>query len=179
MMIIIFGFRRMRARLGTVLVMCGFCHTPAAHAITRIRKFFTLFFIPVLPLGAKYATTCTMCGRSALITKETADAYVSAADQGASTAGAPAPPEPAFAHAEATSGSGALASSAALGSVAQAPGVIYCSWCGNQRMVNSPAIHHCGSRERPAVYCMNCGTSLGENAAHCTSCGTPATQLSL
>ena len=53
-MIILFGFRRTRARLGTILVMCGFCHTPAAHAIQRIRKFFTLFFIPVIPLGTKY-----------------------------------------------------------------------------------------------------------------------------
>lgn len=177
-MIILFGFRSLRARLGTVLIMCGFCHTPAAHAIVRARKFFTLFFIPVLPLGTKYAMTCTMCGRSSLITKEAADAYVASTDQGVAPSGVPAPPQPAFAHAEATAGSAGLVSSGGPGSVAQAPGVIYCSWCGNQRMVNAPAIHHCGSKERPAVYCMSCGSSLQESAAHCTSCGTPATQLS-
>ena len=177
-MIILFGFRRTRARLGTILVMCGFCHTPAAHAIQRIRKFFTLFFIPVIPLGTKYATTCTMCGRSALITKEAAETYVAAAAQGVPSSGVPAPPEPAFAHADATSGSGALASTSGPGNVAQSPGVIYCSWCGTQRAVDSPALHHCGSMERPAVYCMSCGTSFEEGAANCASCGTSATQVS-
>jgi hypothetical protein len=57
-------------------------------------------------------------------------------------------------------------------------GVIYCSWCGKQRAVNAEAIHHCGSLDRPAVYCMNCGTSLEEGAPGCTSCGTPATHVS-
>jgi hypothetical protein len=56
-------------------------------------------------------------------------------------------------------------------------GVIYCSWCGKERAVNAQSIHHCGSMERPTVYCMRCGTLLG-GATHCTSCGTPATQLS-
>ena len=37
--------------------------------------------------------------------------------------------------------------------------VIYCSWCGKQRAVNAQAIHHCGSMERPSVYCMRCGTT--------------------
>jgi hypothetical protein len=56
--------------------------------------------------------------------------------------------------------------------------VIYCSWCGKQRAVNAPAIHYCGSMERPAAYCMKCGTSLDEGAASCATCGTPATQIS-
>ena len=56
-------------------------------------------------------------------------------------------------------------------------GLIYCSWCGKERAVNAQAIHHCGSMERPAVYCMSCGTVLA-GATNCTSCGTSATQLS-
>jgi hypothetical protein len=59
-----------------------------------------------------------------------------------------------------------------------APAVIYCSWCGKERAVDAQAIHHCGSKERPATYCMHCGTPLGEGAATCTQCGTPATQIS-
>jgi hypothetical protein len=59
-----------------------------------------------------------------------------------------------------------------------APSVIYCSWCGKERAVDAQAIHHCGSKERPAAYCMVCGTPLGEGAAACTQCGTPATQIS-
>ena len=56
--------------------------------------------------------------------------------------------------------------------------IIYCSWCGNQRASDAVAIHHCGSLDRPAVYCMNCGTPLGSSAPTCTSCGTPATSVS-
>jgi hypothetical protein len=55
---------------------------------------------------------------------------------------------------------------------------IYCSWCGKARSANAAAIHHCGSKDRPAVYCMNCGTPFDAGAAHCTSCGTSVTQLS-
>jgi hypothetical protein len=58
------------------------------------------------------------------------------------------------------------------------PDVIFCSWCGKERRVDAAAIHHCGSRERPAVYCMRCGTPLEEGAASCASCGTPSSQLS-
>jgi hypothetical protein len=75
-MIILFGFRRKSARLATIFVMCGHCHTPAAHALTRSRRFFTLFFIPIIPLGTKYFTTCTMCGHVTQITKEGADQYL-------------------------------------------------------------------------------------------------------
>jgi hypothetical protein len=56
--------------------------------------------------------------------------------------------------------------------------VIYCSWCGKERAVDSHAIHHCGSKERPTAYCMNCGSPRQEGAADCASCGTPATQIS-
>jgi hypothetical protein len=59
-----------------------------------------------------------------------------------------------------------------------APTVIYCSWCGKERAVDAQAIHHCGSKERPAAYCMRCGTPLGDSAASCAQCGTPATQIS-
>jgi hypothetical protein len=54
---------------------------------------------------------------------------------------------------------------------------IFCSWCGKERLVNAQAIHHCGSMERPAVYCMQCGTPL-EGAQACASCGTPSTKVS-
>jgi hypothetical protein len=57
-------------------------------------------------------------------------------------------------------------------------GVIYCSWCGKERAVNAPAIHHCGSKERPVVYCMGCGTPFGDNVTYCASCGIPVTQKS-
>jgi hypothetical protein len=80
-MIILFGLRRKATRMGTIFMMCAQCQTPAAQALTRIRNWFTLFFIPVIPLGTKYHTTCTLCGRSTQITKEAADTYVAQANQ--------------------------------------------------------------------------------------------------
>jgi hypothetical protein len=57
-------------------------------------------------------------------------------------------------------------------------GTVFCSWCGKERAFDAHAIHHCGSRERPSVYCMACGTLLAEGADDCASCGTPALKLS-
>jgi hypothetical protein len=55
---------------------------------------------------------------------------------------------------------------------------IYCSWCGKARAVDAAAIHHCGSKDRPTVYCMNCGTPFQSGASNCASCGTSASQVS-
>jgi transcription elongation factor Elf1 len=88
-MFILMGLRRVVARLGTTFLLCPYCQTPAAQAVTRVRRWFTVFFIPVVPLGAKYVITCTMCGRATQVAQETADAYVaSAAGPGV---GGPAP----------------------------------------------------------------------------------------
>jgi hypothetical protein len=56
--------------------------------------------------------------------------------------------------------------------------VIYCSWCGKARAADAPAIHHCGSMDRPTVYCMNCGAPFEAGASNCASCGTPVSQIS-
>jgi hypothetical protein len=88
-MIILFGFRRKSSRLATVFVMCAHCRTPAAHAVARVRRFFTLFFVPIIPLGTKYFTTCTMCGHVTQITKEGADQYLAAATRPAGPSNRP------------------------------------------------------------------------------------------
>jgi hypothetical protein len=126
-----------------------------------------------------------MCGRSTQISKETVDTYV-ASTHNAEASNGPATPYPSSARADAISLTGAAASYPTQDNVAEAQafqpksegGVIYCSWCGKERAVNAQAIHHCGSKERPAVYCMNCGTSFEEGATSCTSCGTPVTAVS-
>ena len=87
---------------------------------------------------------------------------------GAPTLVAPAPPSPAP----------GKAAAAPVHQPESAFAVIYCSWCGKERAVNAQAIHHCGSMERPAAFCMRCGTTLEEGAPSCASCGTPATELS-
>lgn len=69
-MLIIFGSRRMRKQLGIVMMLCQRCQRPSAHGIVRVHTWFTLFFIPVLPLTAKYYVVCPMCGGATKIDKE-------------------------------------------------------------------------------------------------------------
>lgn len=92
-MFFIFGIRRRASRLATVFAVCSLCHTPAAQAVTRVRTFFTLFFVPLIPLGSRYRTTCTFCGRSVKITRDGADHLVAGANAQTRTSGYP-PPAP-------------------------------------------------------------------------------------
>jgi hypothetical protein len=76
---IIFGLKRKAHRLATIFAMCLSCQTPAAQVLVSVRTFFSLFFIPVLPLGTKYRTTCTMCGAATIVSIEYADRLMATA----------------------------------------------------------------------------------------------------
>jgi hypothetical protein len=78
---IIFGIKRKAYRLATVFAMCGICQTPAAQVVSRVRTFFSLFFIPIVPVSSSYRSTCTMCGGSVKITKEAAQHTVAGAER--------------------------------------------------------------------------------------------------
>ncbi|WP_433622998.1 zinc-ribbon domain-containing protein [Nocardia sp. CA-120079] len=47
-----------------ITLVCGRCGNPAAHALRRLATTFTIFFIPILPLGNKHYIECTWCGAS-------------------------------------------------------------------------------------------------------------------
>src|SRR5579863_10254162 len=72
-MIIIFGVRRMRKRLGAVLLMCRQCQRPCAHPIVQIKTWFSLFFIPIIPMGTKFFTVCTFCSATTPIDRAQAE----------------------------------------------------------------------------------------------------------
>jgi hypothetical protein len=59
-----------------------------------------------------------------------------------------------------------------------APTSFYCSWCGKERRSDSYALHHCGSRTRPPVFCSSCGRGLEQLGEYCGSCGTETSRLS-
>ncbi len=80
-MFLIFGIKRIRRRLATVLAMCGRCSTPAAQVVVRVGTWFSLFFIPLIPLRSKYVSTCTLCGESVKIDKDQALQTVAVAQQ--------------------------------------------------------------------------------------------------
>jgi hypothetical protein len=74
--IVIFGIRRRAHRMATVFALCRLCGSPAAQAITRVRTFFSLFFVPVIPLGSTYRSTCTLCGRAVKLSRADAEQLV-------------------------------------------------------------------------------------------------------
>jgi hypothetical protein len=78
-MFLIFGIKRLKKRLATILALCGQCHSPAAQVVVRVSTWFSLFFIPVIPLGSKYVSTCTLCGQSVKVDKAQALQMVAAA----------------------------------------------------------------------------------------------------
>ena len=80
-MFIIFGIKRLVHRLATVFAMCGHCGSPAAQVVARRSTWFSLFFIPVIPLGSKYFSTCTLCGVATALDKEQALHLVTLAGQ--------------------------------------------------------------------------------------------------
>jgi hypothetical protein len=84
-MFLIFGVKRLKRRLATTFALCGRCGTPAAQVLMRIGTWFSLFFVPVIPLGTKYVLTCTFCGESTKLDKLQATNMVAAA-QGATAA---------------------------------------------------------------------------------------------
>ena len=100
-MLIIFGLRRHGYRMANVFAMCGICHTPAAQAVVRIKTFFTLFFIPLIPVGTKYRSTCTLCGGTIELSKDQADQAMVTMQQQRAQAQVQAPQPPAFAQAPA------------------------------------------------------------------------------
>ena len=93
-MFLIFGIKRMARRLATVFAICAQCGSPAAQVVVRRTTWFSLFFIPVVPLGTKYASTCTLCGVSTRLDKEQALRTVVLAQQMADTPSSGAPVAP-------------------------------------------------------------------------------------
>lgn len=85
---IIFGMRTMSKTLAMITLVCGRCGNPSAHRIVQRSRWFTLFFIPLIPLGFSRYSTCTYCGATAKLTKEEAQRLVEHAQ---ATAGAPTP----------------------------------------------------------------------------------------
>jgi hypothetical protein len=82
--VIIFGFRSRQATIAMLNLACRNGHV-AVHRLLKVSRWFTLFFIPLVPVSQKYCTVCAQCGTVVKWTK--ADAEAAAAH----TATTPAP----------------------------------------------------------------------------------------
>ena len=74
---LIFGFKQLAKLLATLSYVCNSCGQPAAHRIFTRWNWFSLFFIPVIPLGTKrYYDTCVACGRTVRLTRQQAEGII-------------------------------------------------------------------------------------------------------
>jgi hypothetical protein len=73
--VIIFGFRSRAATLAMLNLACRNGHV-AAHRLVKVTRWFTLFFIPVIPFNRTYRTVCAQCGTQVKWSKADADTAV-------------------------------------------------------------------------------------------------------
>jgi len=61
-MFFLFGTRTKKTPIAQVDRVCSKCAKHTMHAVVETRRWFTLFFIPVIPLGGNNFTHCGVCG---------------------------------------------------------------------------------------------------------------------
>jgi hypothetical protein len=59
---IVYGFRSRNKVLGQTQYGCKQCQRNAYHGVVRSRRFFTLFWIPIFPVGTTTIARCQLCG---------------------------------------------------------------------------------------------------------------------
>jgi hypothetical protein len=165
----------MRRTLGVVFMMCQRCKSPCAHTILRLHSWFTLFFIPVIPLGSRYLTVCSMCAGQLRIDATQAEqlrhaALAQAAQQTQYTADGPiSTPQGALNSAAdplpSSAGASLMADTSASASEAEVMGFNSITHISTERGPNQ--------LQGPNQFCANCGNSLDASHAFCESCGNP------
>ena len=71
---LIFGLSVSEDLLSTLIYACETCGNSAAHRLIKRTRKFSLFFIPLFPVGTTYLDTCTACGRVIQVSPEQAEA---------------------------------------------------------------------------------------------------------
>jgi uncharacterized Zn finger protein len=71
--VLIFGLSVSEAVLSTLVYACENCGTSAAHHLIKRTRKFSLFFIPLFPVGTTYLDSCTACGRVIEVSKDQAE----------------------------------------------------------------------------------------------------------
>jgi hypothetical protein len=61
-MFFLFGMRTKAKSIGQVERSCSKCARSTMHNAVESQRWFTLFFIPVIPLGSNYVVRCGVCG---------------------------------------------------------------------------------------------------------------------
>jgi hypothetical protein len=76
--LIIWGFRSKAKNMAMTQLACRHGHV-AAHRIVKVTRWFTLFFIPLIPVSKKYFSICAACGLQLQAPKDAAEAMIARA----------------------------------------------------------------------------------------------------
>lgn len=95
MFFIIWGSRVRAANVAMLQLACRNGHV-AAHRIVKVTRWFTLFFVPVVPMSRRYRSVCAGCGLTLDLPKDVAEEMVGRLGEAPAAPGDPvAPPVPA------------------------------------------------------------------------------------
>jgi uncharacterized Zn finger protein len=72
--VLILGLSVSEDLLSTLVYICESCGNSAAHHLIKRTRRFTLFFIPLFPVGTTYVDSCTACGRVIEVPRDRAEA---------------------------------------------------------------------------------------------------------
>jgi hypothetical protein len=61
-MLVIFGRRRKELPVGQLALACPKCKRTVFHNAVALKSRFTLFFVPLIPMGTRYLVKCGICG---------------------------------------------------------------------------------------------------------------------
>jgi hypothetical protein len=81
--VIIFGFRRIAHRVAVLTLLCHSCGNPCAQVLRKVVTWFTLFFIPVIPVRTRRLLQCTFCAAESGISKAQAEQLLAQPNQSA------------------------------------------------------------------------------------------------
>jgi hypothetical protein len=73
---ILFGYRQTVKELARLMAQCRLCGMQSWLVVYRVLTWFTLFFIPVLPLWISRKAQCGTCGQTQKLSKADAEAMV-------------------------------------------------------------------------------------------------------
>jgi len=71
---LIFGVSVSEELLSTLVYICETCGNSAAHYLIKRTRKFTLFFIPLFPVGTTHLDSCSACGRVIGVPRDRAEA---------------------------------------------------------------------------------------------------------
>ena len=73
-MFIVWGTRNTNKTLGSLAPIweCQHCHNASHYTVFARKQWFTLFWIPVIPLSSEYFVTCPICNYGRKVQKQEA-----------------------------------------------------------------------------------------------------------